>query len=258
MESLSSEKFKNGKIYFIGNFIDNDVYIGSSCQSLQKRFQQHKDSMNSYKKNRKLYSKMLELGIEHFYIEEIEKCPCNNIEELRKRERHYIKERQPVLNKQIPLRTEKEWRADNKEHLQEYEKKRGQENKEQLREYQQKYHQENKEKLKAQGKEYRDKNREEILKKKREHHHKNKEKINEEKKHYYQKNRGRFLEKNKKYQEENKERIKARNQEIIQCECGKSHQRCQRSRHLKAKFHQNFLNNNIENELSEETGSNEI
>jgi len=80
MESLSSEKFKNGKIYFIGNFIDNDVYIGSSCQSLQKRFQQHKDSMNSYKKNRKLYSKMLELGIEHFYIEEIEKCPCNNIE----------------------------------------------------------------------------------------------------------------------------------------------------------------------------------
>ena len=80
MESLSSEKFKNGKIYFIGNFIDNDVYIGSSCQSLQKRFQQHKDSMNSYKKNRKLYSKMLELGIEPFYIEEIEKCPCNNIE----------------------------------------------------------------------------------------------------------------------------------------------------------------------------------
>ena len=152
---------------------------------------------------------------------------------MRKREGHYIKERQPVLNKQIPLRTEKEWRADNKEHLQEYEKKRGQENKEQLREYQQKYHQENKEKLKAQGKEYRDKNREEILKKKREHHH-------------------------KKYQEENKERIKARNQERIQCECGKSHQRCQRSRHLKAKFHQNFLNNNIENELSEETGSNEI
>ena len=59
MESLSSEKFKNGKIYFIGNFIDNDVYIGSSCQSLQKRFQQHKDSMNSYKKTESYIQKCL-------------------------------------------------------------------------------------------------------------------------------------------------------------------------------------------------------
>lgn len=124
MVSLGDKKFQNGKIYFIGNFIDDEIYIGSSCQSLQKRFQQHKDSMNSYKKNKQLYVKMIELGIEHFYIEEIEKCPCNNLEELRKRERHYIKERQPTLNKQIPTRTEKEWRADNKEYLQEYEKKR--------------------------------------------------------------------------------------------------------------------------------------
>ena len=76
MESLSSEKFKNGKIYFIGNFIDNDVYIGSSCQSLQKRFQQHKDSMNSYKKNRKLYSKMLELGIDIFILKRLKNAPA--------------------------------------------------------------------------------------------------------------------------------------------------------------------------------------
>ena len=117
MVSLGDKKFQNGKIYFSGNFIDDETYIGSSCQSLQKRFQQHKDSMNSYKKNRTLYVKMIELGIEHFYIEEIEKCPCNNLEELRKRERHYIIERQPVLNTEIPLRTEKEWRADNKEYI---------------------------------------------------------------------------------------------------------------------------------------------
>ena len=65
---------------------------------------------------------MLEVGVEYFYIEEIEKCPYNSLEELTKRERQYIIQRQPVLNKQIPLRTVKEWRADNKEHLQEYEK----------------------------------------------------------------------------------------------------------------------------------------
>ena len=136
MESSGNKKLQNGKIYFIGNFIDDDIYIGSSCQTLQERFQQHKKGINNtYKKHRKLYTKMRELGFEYFYIEEIEKCPCNDIEELRKRERHYIKERQPVLNKQIPTRTVEEWRADNKSYLQEYEKKRGQENKEQLKEY---------------------------------------------------------------------------------------------------------------------------
>ena len=261
MVSLGDKKFQNGKIYFIGNFIDDEIYIGSSCQSLQKRFQQHKDSMNSYKKNRKLYVKMIELGIEHFYIEEIEKCPCNNLEELRKRERHYIKERQPILNKQIPTRTEKEWRADNKDYLQEYEKKRQEKNKEEIKAYQQKYHQEHKEEIQAQRKEYREKNKEELLKKKRKYHHNNKEKISKKHQQYYQENRGRFLEQVKKYREENKEKIQARNKEMIKCECGKDYQRCQRSRHLKSTFHQDYLNNiNIEHVSStqEETNNTEL
>ena len=36
-------------------------------------------------KHRKLYAKMIELGVECFYIEEIEKCPCNDVEELQKK-----------------------------------------------------------------------------------------------------------------------------------------------------------------------------
>jgi hypothetical protein len=67
---------------------------------------------------------MIEMGVEHFYIEEIEKCPCNDVEELQKRELHYILERKPVLNIQIPLRTMEEWKKDNQEHLQDYEKQR--------------------------------------------------------------------------------------------------------------------------------------
>jgi hypothetical protein len=132
MVSLGDKKFQNGKIYFIGNFIDDEIYIGSSCQPLQKRFQQHKDSLNTYKKNRKLCVKILELGVEHFYIEEIEKYPCNDIEELRKRERHYILERKPVLNTEIPLRTIKEWREDNKEYIREVKKEYHLQNKESL------------------------------------------------------------------------------------------------------------------------------
>ena len=261
MVSLGDNKFQNGKIYFIGNYIDKDIYIGSSCQPLQDRFQQHKKGMkNKSKKHRKLYVKMVELGIEHFYIEEIEKCPCDDIEELRKRERHYILERKPVLNKQIPTRTEKEWKADNKEHIQEYEKKQQEKNKEEIKAYQQKYNQEHKEQIKQKSKEYREKNKEELLKKKREYHHNNKDKINEEKKKYYQDNRDSFLEKAKTYQEENKERIQARNKEMIKCECAKEYQRCQRSRHLKSTFHQNYLNNNIENvpSIQEETNNDQL
>ena len=47
MVSLGDKKFQNGKIDFIGHFIDDEIYIGSSCQPLQKRFQQHKDSLNT-------------------------------------------------------------------------------------------------------------------------------------------------------------------------------------------------------------------
>jgi len=263
MVSLGDKKFQNGKIYFIGNFIDDEIYIGSSCQPLQKRFQQHKDSLNTYKKNRKLCVKMLELGVEHFYIEEIEKYPCNDIEELRKRERHYILERKPVLNTEIPLRTIKEWREDNKEYIREVKKEYHLQNKEKFNERCKKWHQDNKdtEEYKKKRQEYREKNKEDILKKKREYHQKNKDKINEEKKQYYQENRERFLEKVKKYREENKEKIQARNKEVIKCDCGKDYQRCQRSRHLKSTFHQDYLNNiNIENVSStqEETDNTEL
>ena len=40
---------------------------------------------------------MIELGVECFYIEEIEQCPCNDVEELQKRERHYILERKTSI-----------------------------------------------------------------------------------------------------------------------------------------------------------------
>ena len=133
-------------------------------------------------------------------------------------------------------------------------------NKEKINERSKKWCQEHKEQIKLQKKTYREKNKEELLKKKRDYHDKNKEKISEEKKQYYQENRGRFLEKAKLYQEENKEKIQARKKEMIKCECGKDYQRCQRSRHLKSTFHQDYLNNNIENVSStqEETDNTEL
>ena len=272
MENSSNKKFQNGKIYFIGNFVDDEIYIGSSCQDLHKRFQNHKDSINTYKKDRKLYVKMRELGVEHFYIEELKKCPCENIEELRKWERHYIKEMQPVLNKQIPTRTIAEWRVDNKDYIKEERKKYDQENKERLSEYRKDWYKENKEEQKQKRKEYKENNREKILQQKREHHHRNKEKISEQKKQYYQDRKEYFLEKAKKYQEENreeckekskahyeknKERISEQRKVKILCHCGMTYTHCNKARHLKSKTHQNYLNNNIDNvQVSQEEQEN--
>ena len=74
--------------------------------------------MNGYKRNRKIYTKR-EFGKENFYIELIEEYPCENIEQLNKREGELIRELKPVLNTQVAGRTIKEWREDNKEYLRE-------------------------------------------------------------------------------------------------------------------------------------------
>ena len=77
---MASKDFKNGRIYCIRNTIDDDIYVGSTCQPISKRMAKHRIDMKGYKKDRKLYSKMNELGIDNCYIELIEECPCDNLE----------------------------------------------------------------------------------------------------------------------------------------------------------------------------------
>ena len=217
MVSLDKKDFQKGKIYLIGNYLDKDIYVGHTTQELKRRFQKHKDSIKIEKvKHRKLYAKMLELGVEHFYIEEIEKCPCNSLDELEKRERHYILERQPVLNIQIPQRTMEEWRQDKNEHLQEYERQRHLNNP--RKEYKQQYSEENRDKLNAYNKQYREENP---------------EYFKDYSQQYYKENPELF----KKYRENMKEKI--------ECECGATIAKGGKSKHIKSKKHQNYLNNNI-------------
>ena len=270
MAEVGKRDYNNGKIYVIRNSVDDDIYIGSSCQPLCKRFQKHKDSLTTYKKDRKLYSKMIELGKEQFYIELYEEYPCGNVEQLRRREGEIIRELKPVLNKQVAGRTITEWREDNKEYIQEDKKKYYEENKERLNEYHKEWFEENKEEQRQKTKQYRAMNRETVLQKKREYHHKNKERISEEKKQYYQDNKEYFKEKARQNRDENKERnnqksrvyyqknkdkIKEDRKEQMTCECGITFTKQHKSRHLKSLYHQNFLNNNIDNVFQEETST---
>ena len=60
---------------------------------------------------------MEEYGVENFYFELLEKYPCNDKDELRKKEGEYIRELNPSLNTQMAGRTNKQWREDKREAL---------------------------------------------------------------------------------------------------------------------------------------------
>jgi len=147
--------YKNGRIYKILNYIDDDIYVGSTCQPLSKRMAKHRSSINSTTKgHRALYAKMRELGVEQFYIELIEECPCDNKEQLHKREGEFIREF-GTLNHVISGRSKKEWTHDNKEHCKERAKQYYKDNKEQIKETQKQYKISHSEPLNAKRKEYR-------------------------------------------------------------------------------------------------------
>ena len=125
MEEKRTKDYTNGKIYAIYNYFDPSlIYVGSTCQSLSKRLSKHRREVNSKKSQTiPLYIKMREFGKEHFYIELLEEYPCNNNEQLRAREGHYIRER-GTLNGRIEDRTYKERMEEQKEKWREYRRKR--------------------------------------------------------------------------------------------------------------------------------------
>ena len=105
--------YQNGKIYKITNCIDDKIYIGSTCQSLTKRFSYHKRDCKI--KHLKVYQHMNSLGIDKFCISLIEDYPCTNKTELCRREGELIKEQHATLNSDIAGRTRKEWYDDNRD-----------------------------------------------------------------------------------------------------------------------------------------------
>ena len=100
--------YKDGKIYKIVCRVTGLIYIGSTTRYLLcKRLAEHNHRFNNKHLNQYTSSKVLEGG--NYYIELIEMLPCNNKDELLKRERYWI-DNLECVNKQIPSRTKKEYR----------------------------------------------------------------------------------------------------------------------------------------------------
>ena len=134
--SRNTKDYSQGKIYCIRNSISDDIYIGSTCQSLSQRMAQHRlDKRREKHQNRSIYKLMNEVDDDNvFYIELVEDYPCENHYQLRKRGGELKREMKPTLNKQIECRTAKEYQTTYREYFNQYKKKYYIENKEYLNE----------------------------------------------------------------------------------------------------------------------------
>jgi group I intron endonuclease len=140
--------YQEGKIYKIYNTINDDIYVGSTTLKLCERMRDHRKCVNDEAKQHFfIYKAFRELGVENFFIELIEKCPCNDKDELRKKEGEWIRELKPSMNKNIAGRTINEYRIDNKEYIQEQNKQYRENNKEYIKEHNKQYYDINKEKV---------------------------------------------------------------------------------------------------------------
>ena len=99
-----------------------DIYVGSTCDTLIKRFSYHnQDKKNNKKLHLPLYQLMNDIGFDRFRIELIENFPSQDKYELRQKEGHYIRQL-GTLNKRIEGRTIKEYKIEHKEELREKDK----------------------------------------------------------------------------------------------------------------------------------------
>ena len=161
--------YQNGKIYAIRSYQTDDVYIGSTTQSLSKRFSKHKEGYKRYLNGKD--SNVTSYNIIKFddvYIELIENYPCNSKEELCRKEGQIIRQTENCVNKRIERRTKREYYTDNKETINE-----------KCREYHatSNYYENNKERLSKQNKEWYEKNKEKMSEYDKKYKEKNKDKF---------------------------------------------------------------------------------
>ena len=145
--------YTNGKIYKLVNDIDEKSYVGSTCSTLPKRKGYHK-ALSKRKPDRKIYKHLNAIGWDNVMIILIELYPCNNRQELIKRERYWYDKIKSELNNNVPGRTVKDWTIENKEKLNQYGKKYRDNHKQQTKERSRRCYIKNKDKINKYQKEY--------------------------------------------------------------------------------------------------------
>ena len=134
--------YRNGKIYKLVNNVDDEIYVGSTCNTLRQRLGGHKK--DAKQRSYLVYQHLNDIGMDNVEIILIEAFPCDNKDVLHARERYWIDTLKPSLNKQVPTRTDAEYRQDNKDKITLYKKEYQQANKDKLALRKKDYYQANK------------------------------------------------------------------------------------------------------------------
>lgn len=144
---MEDERYRRGQIYTIRNIKDDTmIYVGSTIDSLSKRFYNHKAVCKIAESKITLHKLIINNDWADWYIELYEQYPCNNRAELCKREGEVIREI-GTINKCIAGRTMKEYYEDNVDRLKENSKKYREDNADKIKEYNKKYHDDNAKKV---------------------------------------------------------------------------------------------------------------
>lgn len=162
---------RTGRIYQLKNLITNELYVGSTFDTLQKRNMYRKSNYrkwlegNSTKAyDNKLYSSIFEYGWEAFVIELLQEVEVKSKQDLHKLEGEWIRKLNTYhkgLNSQLQNRTQKE-----------------------IKEYRRSYFNANRDRILAINKIYREKNKELIKQRFKIYYQKNCEKIKSRQKNY--------------------------------------------------------------------------
>ena len=149
-------KFNKSLLYTIRSPHTDKYYIGSTTQILCKRFADHKTHYKYYQMGKGYFLtsfKILELG--DAYIELLEEINCDNRNQLEKREGELIREHKlNCVNRNIPCRTDREYRSDNSDIIKEHRKEYYNDNSDIIKEHRKEYYNDNFDRISQQKKEY--------------------------------------------------------------------------------------------------------
>jgi hypothetical protein len=204
-----------------------DCYVGHTTNFTERK-RQHKFKCTS-DHNFKVYQIIRDNGgWNNWEMIMIEIFKCNNEIEAKTRERFWFEQLNSTLNTIYPIRSRQEHYQDEKEIILAKQKL---------------YHHEHKDEINERRKEIYEQNKEKIIEQKKEYVKRNKEKVTEQRKKCYERTKEHILEYRKSYYEANKDKI---NEDLktkkFVCECGSSMRCSEKSRHIKSKKHQEFIN----------------
>jgi len=167
-----------GNIYKIISPNTDQIYIGSTTQTLRRRMQEH---INEHAKKKERCTSKIILDAGNATIELIEVFNCDNRKQLLQREGFYIKQYASIcVNKVIPDRTRAEYYQDNRDEISTHRKQYKEAHKEQIAIYTKQYNEAHKEQRKA----YYEINKNEIAAKKKQYRDTHKNEIAAQKKQY--------------------------------------------------------------------------